>query len=48
MPPKKKQAHNGFYYFMLEFKDTQGKHLSNMREVADAAGPYWSVSIISE
>lgn len=43
MPPKK-QANNGFYYYMIEYKKKPGRKFANMKEVADAAGPHWSVS----
>ncbi|XP_018579635.1 protein maelstrom homolog isoform X2 [Anoplophora glabripennis] len=44
MPPKKQKQtpRNGFFYFMLEFKERQGRNYRSMREVADAAGPHWS------
>lgn len=44
MPPKKKQSpKNGFFYFMQDFKNRQGRNLRSMQEVAEAAGPHWAV-----
>lgn len=48
MPPKNKQnSHNGFYYFMQDFKSRQGKSFKSMQEVAEAAGPHWNVRKLS-
>lgn len=46
MPPKKQKqtAKNAYYYFMLDFKEKQGRNFRSLAEVADAAGPHWSVS----
>lgn len=46
MPPKKQKQtpKNGFFYFMLEFKEKQGRKFRSLAEVADTAGPHWSVS----
>lgn len=44
MPPKRKQTpRNGFFYFMQDFKNKQGRNYRSMQEVADAAGPHWAV-----
>lgn len=43
----KKQPRNAFYFFMLDFKEEQRKKsivYANMVEVANAAGPAWTVS----
>lgn len=44
----KKAARNSFYYFMVDFKEEQRKKgivYANMAEVANAAGPAWTVSL---
>lgn len=41
MGKNKKAPANGFYYFMLEFKQRQGQTHKSMRDVADVAGTHW-------
>lgn len=44
----KKPPRNSFYFFMVDFKEEQRKKgivYANMAEVANAAGPAWSVSV---
>ncbi|GBP50345.1 Protein maelstrom homolog [Eumeta japonica] len=41
----KKPTRNGFYYYMQTFKEQQRKNgivYNNLKETADAAGPYWT------
>lgn len=43
----KKTVRNAFYWFMLDFKEEQrrkGTVYQNLKEVAEAAGPAWTVS----
>lgn len=42
----KKAPRNGFYFYMIDFKEEQrkkGKNYANMAEVAEAAGQLWRV-----
>lgn len=41
MGKNKKAPANGFYYFMLEYKQRQGNTYRSMRDVADVAGAHW-------